>query len=124
MPEIDDVTEFDSIEKKPFFNRIDWTAFWSATVVCFIVYFFTLAPTVTLEDSGELAVAGDWLGVPHPPGYPIWTMTAWVFTKIFAFVKFRGQPNPAWSIALLSAVLGALSAGLTALLIDQAFPSG
>jgi Flp pilus assembly protein TadD len=117
MPEIDDITEFDSVDKKPFFSRIDWTAFWSATIVCFVVYFFTLAPTVTLEDSGELAVAGDWLGVPHPPGYPIWTMTAWIFTKIFAFVKFRGQPNPAWSIGLLSAVLGALSAGITALLI-------
>jgi len=117
MAEFDNLTELDDLNKKPFFSRVDWTAFWTATVVCFIVYFFTLAPTVTLEDSGELAVAGDWLGVPHPPGYPIWTMTAWVFTKVFAFVKFRGQPNPAWSIGLLSAVLGALSAGLTALLI-------
>ncbi len=117
MSGADDVQELGCDDHGPFFSRIDWSAFWTALVVCFVVYFYTLAPTVTLEDSGELAVAGDWLGVPHPPGYPIWTMMAWAFTKVFAFVKFRGQPNPAWSIGLLSAVLGALSAGLTALLI-------
>ncbi len=117
MSSVDDVQKLGGDDSGPFFSKIDWSAFWTALIVCFVVYFFTLAPTVTLEDSGELAVAGDWLGVPHPPGYPIWTMMAWAFTKIFAFVKFRGQPNPAWSIGLLSAVLGALSAGLTALLI-------
>lgn len=47
-----------------FFRRIDWAAFWTATLVSFAVYFFTLGPSVTLEDSGELAVAGDYLGVP------------------------------------------------------------
>ncbi len=117
MPSVDDVQELGGEERGRFFSKVDWSAFWTALIVCFVVYFYTLAPTVTLEDSGELAVAGDWLGVPHPPGYPIWTMMAWAFTKIFAFVKFRGQPNPAWSIGLLSAVLGALSAGVTALLI-------
>ncbi len=114
---MDAISEHNNEVAGRFFRKIDWSAFWTALVVCFVVYFYTLAPTVTLEDSGELAVAGDWLGVPHPPGYPIWTMMAWVFTKVFAFVKFRGQPNPAWSIGLMSAVFGALTAGLTALLI-------
>ena len=103
--------------KTPFFRGVDWAAFWSALTISFLVYFFTLAPTVTLEDSGELAVAADWLGVPHPPGYPIWTMICWLFTKVFAFVTFRGQPNPAWSVGLVSAVFGALTAGITAMLI-------
>ncbi|HOM59643.1 MAG TPA: DUF2723 domain-containing protein, partial [Kiritimatiellia bacterium] len=66
-----------------FFRRIDWTAFWTATIISFLVYFFTLGPSVTLEDSGELAVAGDHLGVPHPPGYPIWTMCAYLFARVF-----------------------------------------
>ena len=83
----------------------------------FIVYFVTLAPTVTLEDCGELAVASDYLGVPHPPGYPIWTIITWIFTKVFSFVTFRGQPNPAWSVGLMSAVFGALTAGISAMLI-------
>ncbi len=102
-----------------FFRRIDWSAFWAATLFSLLVYFFTLGPSVTLEDSGELAVAGDHLGVPHPPGYPIWTICAWLFARVFSFVTFRGQPTPAWSIALMSAVFGALAAGLTAMLITR-----
>jgi len=103
----------------PFFRRMDWSAFWTATAISFAVYFFTLGPSVTLEDSGELAVAGDYLGVPHPPGYPIWTMCAWVFARAFEWVTFRGQPTPAWSIAMMSAFFGALAAGLTAMLITR-----
>lgn len=106
-------------EQERFFNRIDWASFWTSTIVSFVIYFLTVAPTVTLEDSGELAVAGDHLGVPHPPGYPLWTMCAWVFARIFSFVKFRGQPNPAWAIAILSGFFGALAAGLAAMLVTR-----
>jgi cytochrome c-type biogenesis protein CcmH/NrfG len=104
-------------ETWPFFQRIDWAAFWTSCLAAFAVYVYTLAPSVTLEDSGELATAGTYLGIPHPPGYPSWTMLVWLFTKIFWFVKFRGHPNPAWSIALASAVCGALASGMTAILI-------
>lgn len=102
-----------------FFRRIDWSAFWTATAISMLVYFFTLGPSVTLEDSGELAVAGDYMGVPHPPGYPIWTILSWGFARVFSFVTFRGQPTPAWSIALASAVFGALATGVTAMLITR-----
>jgi hypothetical protein len=34
-----------------FFRRIDWWAFWIVLAATFAVYFYTLAPTVTLEDS-------------------------------------------------------------------------
>ncbi len=100
-----------------FFRKLDWYAFWAAFAISLAVYFYTLAPTVTLEDSGELAVAGDWLGVPHPPGYPIWSILSWLFARVFSFVTFRGQPNPAWCIALQSAVFGALATGITSMLI-------
>ncbi|MDR2849091.1 MAG: DUF2723 domain-containing protein [Verrucomicrobiota bacterium] len=102
-----------------FFRRVDWSAFWTATVISFLVYFFTLGPSVTLEDSGELAVAGDWLGVPHPPGYPIWTMCAFVFARLFSWVTYQGQPTPAWSISLMSGFFAALAAGFTAMLITR-----
>lgn len=105
--------------KAPFFGRIDWASFWTATVAAFLVYFFTLGPSVGLEDSGELAVAGDHLGVPHPPGYPIWSIISFCLARIFSFVTFRGQPNPAWAIALGSAIFGALAAGCTAMLITR-----
>ena len=112
-----DLLTIDTNETGRFFRLLDWSAFWTATIITFIVYLISLAPTVTLEDCGELAVASDYLGVPHPPGYPIWTIITWIFTKIFSFVTYQGQPNPAWSVALASAVFGALAAGITAMLI-------
>jgi len=103
--------------KTTFFRRLDWSAFWTACIASFAVYLYTLAPTVSLEDGGELAVAADALGVPHPPGYPIWTIICWFFTRVFSFVTFRGQPNPSWSVGLASVVFGALATGATAMLI-------
>jgi tetratricopeptide (TPR) repeat protein len=102
-----------------FFRRIDWWAFWVVSLVAGAVYFFTLAPTVTLEDSGELAVASDWLGVPHPPGYPIWTLVTWFFQWVFHWVQYNGHPNPAWGVGLASAVSGAFACGLLALLVSR-----
>ncbi len=102
-----------------FFRRIDWGAFWIVLVAAFGVYFHTLAPTLTLEDSGELAVASDYLGVPHPPGYPIWTLVTWFFQWVFHWVTYNGHPNPAWSVGLASAVSGAAACALLALLISR-----
>lgn len=102
-----------------FFRRSDWISFWVVFLVTLGVYFFTLAPTVTLEDSGELAVASDYIGVPHPPGYPIWTLITWFFQLVFHWVKYNGHPNPAWSVGLASAVAGAGACGLLALLISR-----
>ncbi len=100
-----------------FFTRLDWAAFWAATLVTFVVYFMTLGPSVGLEDSGELATAAANLGVPHPPGYPFWTFCAWLFCKAFGWVTYMGHPTPAWCVSLCSAVFGALAAGCTAMLI-------
>jgi hypothetical protein len=102
-----------------FFRRLDWSAFWAAFIVSLAVYTYTVAPTVTLEDCGELATGGYFLGVPHPPGYPVWSFMSWIFSHIFCFVTFRGQPNPSWSIAELSAVFGALATGCTAMLVSR-----
>ena len=103
--------------KDRFFDKIDWAAFWTATLVTFAVYFFTLGPSVGLEDSGELATAGAHLGVPHPPGYPFWTFCSWLFCKAFFWVTYMGHPTPAWCISLFSATAGAFAAGFTAMLI-------
>ena len=103
--------------KDKFYDKIDWSAFWTATLVTFAVYFFTLGPSVGLEDSGELATAGAHLGVPHPPGYPFWTLCSWLFCKVFGWVTYMGHPTPAWCISLFSAVAGAFAAGFTAMLI-------
>ena len=108
---------FSAVESRKFFTKIDWAAFWSATLAAFAVYFFTLGPSVGLEDSGELATAADHLGVPHPPGYPFWSMCGWVFCRLFSWVTYMGHPTPAWAMSLFSAVTGAFAAGCTAMLV-------
>ena len=104
---------------EPVFRRMDWAAFGVTFAVALAAYVATLAPTVTLEDCGELATAANFLGVPHPPGYPSWTVIAWLFTRIFAGATYLGHPNPAWAVALASAFFGALTCGVLALLISS-----
>jgi tetratricopeptide (TPR) repeat protein len=102
----------DPIKVPPLFRRIDWITFGVTTLLVFIGYWLTLAPDLTLEDSGELAVASMYAGVPHPPGYPVWTIYTWFFTLI----PFS---NIAWRVALSSAVAGAFSCGLVALMVSR-----
>jgi phage shock protein PspC (stress-responsive transcriptional regulator) len=98
---------------QPLYRRIDWITCGVATLVMFVAYFLTLAPDVTLEDAGELAVASDYAGVPHPPGYPVWTLYTWVFTWLFPF------SNIAWRVGLSSAVAAAAASGLLGLIVSR-----
>src|SRR5437773_4847220 len=45
-------------------------------LVALLLYSWTLAPTVTLTDSGELIVVARGLGIAHPPGVPLWIILA------------------------------------------------
>jgi tetratricopeptide (TPR) repeat protein len=97
----------------PLYRTIDWWTLAVTTLLSFLAYFWTLAPDLTLEDSGELAVASYYAGVPHPPGYPVWTLYTWLFTVLLPF------SNIAWRVAVSSAVAGALSCGLLALIVSR-----
>ena len=97
-----------------FFRPVDWLAFAITFLVALIGYCLTISPDLTLEDSGELAVASMYAGVPHPPGYPVWTLYTWLFTKLFPI------SNIAFRVALSSAVAAAFSSGLLALLTSRA----
>src|SRR5687767_7325374 len=97
----------------PLFRIIDWWAFSITTLLVFWGYLWTISPDVGLEDSGELAVGSMYAGVPHPPGYPVWTIYTWIFTKILPF------SNIAWRVAVASAFAGALGCGLIALVVSR-----
>lgn len=97
-----------------FFGSRDKLAGAVATLVTLALYLYTVAPSVTLEDSGEFVAAANSLGVPHPPGYPIWTILAWIFKTVIPF------GNVAWRVNVMSAVFGALACGLTALIVSKA----
>ncbi len=96
----------------PLFRRIDWLTFLITFGVVWIGYYLTLAPELTLEDSGELATGSFYAGIPHPPGYPVWTIYTWLWTLL----PFK---NIAWRVALGEATGGALAAGLLGLLVSR-----
>jgi hypothetical protein len=54
-------------------------------VAALFVYGLTLAPGLTFQhngaDGGDLVTAAYTLGVPHPPGYPTYTLLGWLFTR-------------------------------------------
>ncbi len=68
-------------------------------------YLLTLAPTVTFWDAGEFIAAARTLGIPHPPGTPLFVMIAHVWGQVFPFGEYAFRTN------LLSALLSASGAG-------------
>jgi thioredoxin-like negative regulator of GroEL len=96
----------------PLFRKIDWLTFLITFAAVLIGYYLTLAPELTLEDSGELATGSFYAGIPHPPGYPVWTIYTWLWTLL----PFN---NIAWRVGLGEAVGGALAAGLLGLLVSR-----
>lgn len=53
-----------------------------AGMLVFLLYLFTLAPTVVQLDAGELTTVQALLGIAHPTGYPLFTMLGHLFLKI------------------------------------------
>jgi len=97
----------------PLFRRIDWLAAALAFAIVGVVYYLSLAPELTLEDSGELVTGSFYAGIPHPPGYPVWTIYSWLWTVLVPF------GNMAWRVALAEAFAGAAACGLMALLVSR-----
>lgn len=81
-----------------------------AALLAGFVFFFCLAPGVTLGDSGELVTAAYTFGVPHPPGYPLWTLLGFLWSHCIMVFG-----NPAWRVGVLSVVTGAALVGVLAL---------
>src|SRR5262245_37155657 len=77
-----------------------------------VLYAITLAPTVTLVDSGELIVAARRLGVAHPPGFPLYVLLAHLAT-IFPV------GNVAVRVNFASSVFAALAAATLTQLVSE-----
>ena len=112
-PQEPTVTVAKPVDPPPLYRAIDWWTFAITTAVVMLAYWLTLAPDLTLEDSGELAVGSMYAGIPHPPGYPVWTLYTWFFAK---FIPFS---NIAWRVAFGCALAGALSCGLLGLMVSR-----
>src|SRR5579862_2905644 len=83
------------VKVPPLFRRIDWLALAIAFIGVWAVYLWTLAPEQTLEDSGELCTGSFYAGIPHPPGYPFWSIYSYLWTAVLGWLHMG---NVAWRV--------------------------
>ncbi|MDE7080374.1 MAG: DUF2723 domain-containing protein [Muribaculaceae bacterium] len=87
------------------YNLINNVGGWIVFAIALVTYWLTLEPTASYWDCGEFIIQADKLEVGHPPGNPIFMLTA----RFFA--------NFAPDVAKISVMVNAMSGLLSALTI-------
>lgn len=94
---------FKKYKIKPYhLSKIDIIFSSAAFLFTFLLYLFTLTPSLSAGDNGELTTAAYFLGVGHAPGYPFYTL----MSKLFTYIPFG---NIAWRTNLFSGTCGAIA---------------
>lgn len=88
-----------------------WAAGTAAAVLA--IYLVTLGPTTAFWDTSEYIAAAKVLGIPHPPGNPLFVLTAHVWGLIPLVEHYAARIN------LFAAMTSALSAGFLFLVADR-----
>jgi hypothetical protein len=95
--------------------RADWMQAGIVALALLALYALTSPRTVSLEDDGGFILSSYFLGVEHPPGYPLFTLVAHLFSKLpFGSVAYR--------VHLTSAFFGALTAAAAWLCARKLIP--
>ena len=92
-------------------RRVD--AALGGAVMLFVVYALTLAPGVTFWDAGEFIAAAHSLGIPHPPGTPLFVLLTNAWARVLFFLPFAVATN------LFSAAATATAAVIAARLVQR-----
>ncbi|MDR0515701.1 MAG: DUF2723 domain-containing protein [Fibromonadaceae bacterium] len=69
----------------------------------FIGYGLTMARSLSFWDCGEYIAASNVLGIPHPPGNPLFVLLGRVFVLLFGWIN-----GPAFAVNLISAISSVL----------------
>ena len=77
-----------------------------------ITYLLTVAPSVSFWDCGEYIGSAYSMGIPHPPGNPLYVLLGRFFTIILPFFN-----EVAFRVNLISVISGALTAMLMYLVV-------
>jgi hypothetical protein len=85
----------------------------AVTAVVFLVYLVTLAPTTAFWDTSEYIAAAKTLGIPHPPGNPLFVLMAHVWGLLPLAASYAVRIN------LFAAVTSAVAAGLWFLVAER-----
>jgi hypothetical protein len=88
---------------------------WAAVtaLVVFAIYLATLAPTTAFWDTSEYIAAAKVLGIPHPPGNPLFVILAHAFGLLPLAASYAVRIN------LFAAVTSAAAAGLWFLVAER-----
>lgn len=86
-----------------------WQVATGAGVISLLIYLRTMCRTIYVGDSGELAAAVHVMGIPHPPGYPIYVLLG----KLFSMSVPVG--SPALRLNIFSAVCSAIAVAFLSL---------
>lgn len=93
---------------------------WGALAALFVfaLYLATLAPTTAMWDTSEYIAAAKVLGLPHPPGNPLFVLIAHAFGLLPIPVSYAARIN------ILAALCSSLAAGAWFILIDYVLARG
>ncbi len=85
--------------------RLDAPIALGLSLAALALYLHTLAPGLLLADAGEFQFTAPTLGLPHPTGYPLYTLLGWAWSHL---VPYRDY---AWRMNAFSALWGATAVG-------------
>jgi hypothetical protein len=89
-----------------------------AALCVLILYLATLSPTTAMWDTSEYIAAAKVLGLPHPPGNPLFVLIAHAFGLLPIPVSYAARIN------ILAALCSSVAAGVWFLLIDFVLARG